>query len=398
MAPEKPKLVKKAVESLKPSPMATRNQMNNANKDTLNTNDNMLQSIKDIFLPRFDQISSDIHAVQSQFHERFQDVENTVDQIQTAIDTLKADAISQQNAMQQQLEAVIARVQQLEFVQQPTAQDSQPPITRSPLGTQASKYAASATSDTYLSKLLAPPPAQPIKRPYKGGLRLFTAISSNQGFEHIYVPIRSRVPYKKVRSELRNAGINSGSIVDIHYPNNKVLALLVHNDYIDTCRSLLLAEGLTCIENFNPYDPKHLADPQFKEATDEERTKQLAIIRENQVHKTLTYLRNPVKLAVARDFHRKGLISTEFLDDLVKLHPNHEPTKAAQQQHHDDSSTQPRSTSLASFLQPSNMTQDDLMFDEDEDEYMSNNDSFGPEESPTALNSSAGGGEPASCQ
>ncbi|CEP08639.1 hypothetical protein [Parasitella parasitica] len=244
---------------------------------------------------------------------------------------------------------------------------------------------------------MAPPPPPSPKGPYKGGLRLFTAVSLNQGFEHLYVPIRGRVPYKTIRSELRLANINSGSIVDIHYPTNKVIELLVHNDYIKKFRSLLLSEGIRCIENFDPYDPKHFADPQFKEATEDERTKQIALIRGTQIHRTLKHFRNPVKLAVAGDFHRKGLISTSFLEDFVSLHPNHANDRPAPQQAEAATYTQPDSSSHASIFNARPSTQDDLMINRsDEDEHMSNNDDTSlTEVSYTAPNSSAGGGDPA---
>ncbi|CEP08988.1 hypothetical protein [Parasitella parasitica] len=288
MAPEKPKPVKKVVESLKTSPMATRHQTNNTIKDSLTANENMIQALKTSFYP---------------------DAENTVEQMRTTIDTFKSDVVTQQNALQQ-LEAVIARVQQLEVAQQPAPQDSLPPPTHS-----SSRH----TNFKICSLLLL------------GFVPLQALNPSSCSIDQAPLQ-KGRVPYKTICSELRNANINSSSILDVHYSTNKVLALLIHNDYVDKCRALLLAVGIRCIDDFNPYDSKHSTNPQFKDANVEERSEQMAII------------------SVARDFHRKGLITTLFWSDLVKLHPNHEPDKSAQQHSNEESHTPSSNASLAATL------------------------------------------------
>ena len=51
-------------------------------------------------------------------------------------------------------------------------------------------------------------------------------------------------------------------------------------------------------------------------------------IVENQIQRAVKFLRPPVKLAVARDFQRKGLITDNQLNDLINLYrPNKPSTK-----------------------------------------------------------------------
>jgi hypothetical protein len=177
-----------------------------------------------------------------------------------------------------------------------------------------------------------------------------------------------------------------------------VVALLVHNDFASKALELLKAENVLPLTKFDPRDPKHLMKPEFKDATIEVRTQEMQSIFENQIHRTLDFLRPPVKLSVARDFHKKGWINATYLEDLTHLH-------ASTQQHTGNS---PRNNSFRT--------------DEEEDTNMDNsNDKQEPQHSqqpqptqqaqldlttpmeitnehansPNASNPLAGGGEPA---
>ncbi|KAG2210391.1 hypothetical protein INT46_000972 [Mucor plumbeus] len=95
------------------------------------------------------------------------------------------------------------------------------------------------------------------------------------GFTYLYLPTRARMPFKEMRSSLRDLYFNSGSIVDIHYPAKNVVALLIHNDYHSTAINILKQNDLTPISSFDPLNTDNLADPKFKEATHEERSIQI---------------------------------------------------------------------------------------------------------------------------
>ena len=105
--------------------------------------------------------------------------------------------------------------------------------------------------------------------------------SSSPGFTYLYLPTRARMPFKEMRSSLRDLYFNSGSIVDIHYPAKNVVALLIHNDYHSTAINILKQNDLTPISSFDPLNTDNLADPKFKEATHEERSIQIRNIYEN---------------------------------------------------------------------------------------------------------------------
>ncbi|KAG1487979.1 hypothetical protein G6F53_013655 [Rhizopus delemar] len=66
--------------------------------------------------------------------------------------------------------------------------------------------------------------------------RLLQPPSENQGFQYVYLPTKARVPIGQIRTRLRKLDIQNTRILDIHYPDRNIVALLVHNDYVDELR------------------------------------------------------------------------------------------------------------------------------------------------------------------
>lgn len=106
---------------------------------------------------------------------------------------------------------------------------------------------------------------------------------------------------------------------------------------------------------------RNVADPKFKDASESERIAILKTFQENHISKTLDFLRDPVKSAIAREFHRKDLISDQYLHDLTA---RHRPQEA-----------QPRSANkdFGIFNASPPYHEDSPMLDDDVDENMNNN-------------------------
>ncbi|KAG1448023.1 hypothetical protein G6F46_004968 [Rhizopus delemar] len=141
--------------------------------------------------------------------------------------------------------------------------------------------------------------------------------SENQGFQYLYLPTKARVPIGQLRSRLRKLDINNNRILDIHYPDRNVVALLVHNDYANELRSQLKRFKITLKDNFDPCDPKILRDPKYFDATEEERANLAFMHHCNCMERALKFTRAPVKFAVARYFYTKGWISKQTLDETL---------------------------------------------------------------------------------
>lgn len=170
-----------------------------------------------------------------------------------------------------------------------------------------------------------------------------------------------------------------GTVIDIHYPSSTVIALLVHNDYVETATQLLRAKKLAPIEGFNPYDHNNLGNKEYAKLSVPERETKMKEIVDHQPYVTIEFIKRPAtKLSVARDFHRKGKITSEFLQELVQLHSN-SPLNINDTQDHRQHET------------------DQLMIDDEEDDTMDHhslNNNLDNNIIPERL-ASAGIGEPA---
>ena len=60
-------------------------------------------------------------------------------------------------------------------------------------------------------------------------------------------------------------GVNPARIIDIHYPANQVMSLLIHNNYEGELLSVLSTYDIYPIDDFNPTNPSILRDPNFQD-------------------------------------------------------------------------------------------------------------------------------------
>lgn len=181
---DKQKTIKKASESVAQSPIAGRTRTSTAAP----TLQEIMDGLQSMLTPQLANLKSDVvSSVSASLNERFLDLENNLDHLKTTMDT-------QQQAMQAELSQVLQR---LEAVEQENAtlrgvpssttnqQMSTPSSTPNLLGTAASKYATpSAPTSTPADSSQRSIKTAPSGNSYYGGLRFFTPVSSNQGFQH----------------------------------------------------------------------------------------------------------------------------------------------------------------------------------------------------------------------
>ncbi|EIE88242.1 hypothetical protein RO3G_12953 [Rhizopus delemar RA 99-880] len=128
---------------------------------------------------------------------------------------------------------------------------------------------------------------------------------------------QARVPIGQIHSRLRKLDINNSRIIDIHYPDRNIVALLIHNDYEDELRQQLQRFKVTIKEDFNPCDPQVLRDPKYADRTPAEREDLAFMHHCNRIERALQYIRTPVKFSVARYFYLKGWISKQLLQETL---------------------------------------------------------------------------------
>ncbi|ORE02528.1 hypothetical protein BCV72DRAFT_317670 [Rhizopus microsporus var. microsporus] len=141
--------------------------------------------------------------------------------------------------------------------------------------------------------------------------------SDNHDFQYIYLPTKARVPVSQLISRLRKLEINNSRILGIYYPTRNVVALLVHNDYTPELKAHLRKFKVHTKEDFNPSGGSTLMDPHYAQNTKEERDSYAVMHHRGRLKRALTYIRAPVKYAMARYFYSQGWINKEALNDTL---------------------------------------------------------------------------------
>ncbi|KAG1440401.1 hypothetical protein G6F56_011941 [Rhizopus delemar] len=169
----------------------------------------------------------DIYSILQQHDARFKEFEALLNENKQ----LRRDLAQAQELIQQLKSALATAVSSV-----PPAPSVQP---TSEAGTEASRYAAVAVNSV--------PIPQPSRQQQhllrnsrqhrislaarEAAARNFLPISETQGFAFIYFHLRSKEPMSAMRMRLRRLKLQSSRILDIHYPTNNVVALLVYSDY-----------------------------------------------------------------------------------------------------------------------------------------------------------------------
>ncbi|CAO3694849.1 unnamed protein product [Rhizopus stolonifer] len=152
-------------------------------------------------------------------------------------------------------------------------------------------------------------------------VRNFTPMTENQGFEYLFLPNRFRDRISVMHKKLRQLKLDNGRILDVHYPDNKVVAMLVHNDYASEAATILEKCGIQLLQDFNPRDESRLHDPAFNALNKEDRSKKMAEIHQNRLIKALDHMRVENQPSVARSFLNLNWITTEQFQACLPVRP-----------------------------------------------------------------------------
>ncbi|KAI8368220.1 uncharacterized protein BYT42DRAFT_482758, partial [Radiomyces spectabilis] len=147
--------------------------------------------------------------------------------------------------------------------------------------------------------------------------RTFATNSETHGFRYVYIPSKFRMKTKELRSRLRILGFNNSRILDVHYPDRQIVALLIHNDYYDELTTLLAKHTIQQIKDFNPRDPMRLRDPKFETLAAKDRQQQADQLHVERLERAINFIRAPVKFAVARSFHQQQWLSDSHLQSIL---------------------------------------------------------------------------------
>ncbi|CAO3660278.1 unnamed protein product [Rhizopus microsporus] len=269
---------------------------------------------------------------------------------------LHVESLVQENQrLREELTAAQTRIAELEATQ--TKQQNQQQQPKSRVGTEASKWKTTTATPTAKP---APPAPQPTATPapYKAAAlkgkkatppalkpsttrprkalstrqlqvvaRTFTPVSGTHGYQYIYLPCRFRESISSARGKLAKLRLENSRILHLYYPTSRVVAILVHNDYVSYALTTLNKAGIKPLEEFNPRDPANLRDAKFANLTDVERHAKICEIHNASLVRALGRVRVEVRPSVARFFLSKSWISQDQLEEaLHQARPLHTAT------------------------------------------------------------------------
>ncbi|ORE00714.1 hypothetical protein BCV72DRAFT_326047 [Rhizopus microsporus var. microsporus] len=258
---------------------------------------------------------------------------------------LHVESLVQENQrLREELNTAQARIAELEASQ--TQQPQQPQQPKLHVGTEASKW--KSTSATPTAKPNPPPQPATIPAPYKAAAlkgkktappapkpsttrprkvlstrqlqvvaRTFTPVSGTHGYQYIYLPCRFREPITSARGKLAKLRLENSRILHLYYPTSRVVAILVHNDYVEYTLTTLKKAGIKPLEEFNPRDATHLRDSKFADLTNHERHLKMYEIHTASLLRALDRVRVEVRPSVARSFLNKSWITQEQYQGLL---------------------------------------------------------------------------------
>lgn len=181
--------------------------------------------------------------------------------------------------------------------------------------------------------LKRPPTSTSSARKQEAAARAFVLPSDNHGFQYIYLPARARIPTGQMRAKLRKLGIDNSRVLDIHYPDRQVVALLMHNDFVPMARETLNKFGVKPLESFDPCSSSNLRDPKYAQLSSEDRQKHAKEHHNDRMLRALNFLRIPVRYAVARQFTSIGWITVPQLREILATRRTISPSVERQNEH-----------------------------------------------------------------
>jgi hypothetical protein len=140
------------------------------------------------------------------------------------------------------------------------------------------------------------------------------AAKGPQGFQYVYLGRSRKINRSEVRARLRRSGVDTGRILDISFPASGVLGVLMHVQYVEQFTAIMTKACAEIIEDFDPLNPKHLADPKYCGLDDNTREQTMLDLVHNRALDTLSFLRPLVVGPVARSFIEWGWIDSTDME------------------------------------------------------------------------------------
>lgn len=143
-----------------------------------------------------------------------------------------------------------------------------------------------------------------------------TVTTSPPNYVFLHFPCKTRMKPSDIRKKLTLLGIDNVRVLDAHCPDWNIVALLVHENYVNDIKKKFQLAKVGNVE-YDYFDPIHLRDSRLNEKTAEEKSQLLQEIRKNYLKRIINRIRYPVNQSVAKSFHRNGNLTLEELKSWI---------------------------------------------------------------------------------
>ncbi|KAG2201930.1 hypothetical protein INT46_000520 [Mucor plumbeus] len=111
-------------------------------------------------------------------------------------------------------------------------------------------------------------------------------------------------------------GVNKARILDIHYPDRNITALLVHDNYAADLQKLLKSKRVHFANNFVSWDGSIVKVSKYHQLDQQKRNLNAAELQQQRLQRAVDHIREPIKYAVAYYFYQQKWVSKEYIEKL----------------------------------------------------------------------------------
>lgn len=187
-------------------------------------------------------------------------------------------------------------------------------------GNQSSFASVASNAGKKRKKKPAPPPLPSMTKASATIGRLFGPQSDiPSGYQFVYFKTSVRRRLSELRRLIQAVGLNNSRVLDIQYPVPNVASFLVHNDYVLTFTSAMHQNGRGCspLIEFDPSDHTNLKDSKFASLSPALRAQKAIEIENLRCLRSLSFVRRPVRISVARSFLSYDRINQAQFDAIL---------------------------------------------------------------------------------
>ncbi|KAI7867910.1 uncharacterized protein EV154DRAFT_531630 [Mucor mucedo] len=245
----------------------------------------------------------------SQVNERLSRLESAHDEI-FQLKTALARSEASRRELEKQVSTLLA-------LQKENSNSAPPPPTSQKPPSYANVAAAPPKTKKQVKKKT---PLPSVRRATATVGRLFGPQANKPSeYQFLYYGTSVRRPLKELRRTLQATGVNVSRILDIQYPDSRVISFLLHTDFVVEFTSVMhnKGRGTVPLDDYDPLDPAKLKDPKFANLSLELRCQKAHEIQNLRCLRALSFVRRSARLSVARSFLHYERINQKQFDAIL---------------------------------------------------------------------------------